>query len=289
MFTTQPISKSAPRSRARLWPRIVIVLLAAALLIVALIYFKQHALIYHPRPYDASYAQALPSNGEEISYSLAFGKQGAFYIPAREGAFPKRLWVAFCGNGSLALDWTTILAGYPNATDAFLLIDYPGYGKCAGYASIASVRASTDEALNTLAKRLGVSKEELEPRLCTIGHSLGSAVALDFAAHHRVQRVVAIAPFTTLREEAARLVSNPISHLLIENYDNRASITEIHRRDPNTKIAIFHGVDDGDIPMRMGRELAQKFPFIEFFPIDSADHVSVLSEAHDKIIRWMNN
>jgi hypothetical protein len=39
----------------------------------------------------------------------------------------------------------------------------------------------------------------------------------------------------------------------------------------------------------MGRELAQNFPFIDFFPVEDANHVSVLSEAHDKIIRWMNN
>ena len=30
--------------------------------LVALIYFKQHSMIYHPRPYDASYAQVLPAN-----------------------------------------------------------------------------------------------------------------------------------------------------------------------------------------------------------------------------------
>src|SRR5437879_5164693 len=86
-------------------------------------------MVYHPRPYGAGYAQALPTNGEEIFYTLPFGKQTAFYIPARNNEqLPSRLWVAFCGNGSLALDWTTILAGYPNPNDAFLLLDYPGAG-----------------------------------------------------------------------------------------------------------------------------------------------------------------
>ena len=100
-------------------------------------------MVYHPRPYGAGYAQALPTNGEGIFYTLPFGKQTAFYIPARNNEqLPSRLWVAFCGNGSLALDWTTILAGYPNPNDAFLLLDYPGYGKCQGYASIASTRAA---------------------------------------------------------------------------------------------------------------------------------------------------
>ena len=259
-------------------------------LFIALIYFKQHSMVYHPRPYGTGYAQALPTNGEEISYTLPFGKQTAFYIPARNNEqSPSRLWVAFCGNGSLALDWTTILAGYPNPNDAFLLLDYPGYGKCQGYASIASTRTSTDAALNTLAKRLVLSEDEMESRLCAIGHSLGSAVAIDFARRHRVQRVVAIAPFTTLREEAARVITGPLSYLLIENYDNRAGVVEIRQRNPEAKIAIFHGTKDEVIPVRMGRELAQNFPFIDFFRVEGANHVSVLSEAHDKIIRWMNN
>jgi len=43
------------------------------------------------------------------------------------------------------------------------------------------------------------------------------------------------------------------------------------------------------IPVRMGRELAREFPFIDFFAVDGANHVGVLSEAHDKIIHWMNN
>jgi pimeloyl-ACP methyl ester carboxylesterase len=274
----------------RLVVRGLVALFLSFFLFIALIYFKQHSIIYHPRPYGAGYAQALPANGEEISYTLPFGKQTAFYIPARDNTrLPSRLWVAFCGNGSLALDWTTNLAGYPNSHDAFLLVDYPGYGKCQGNAAIGSMRMSSDAALKTLTKRLAFSEEEMESRLCTIGHSLGSAVAIDFGARHRVQRVLAIAPFTTLREEAARIITSPLSHLLIESYDNRAGIAEIRKRNREAKIAIFHGANDEVIPVRMGHELAKKFPFIDFFPVEGANHVTVLSEAHDKIIRWMNN
>jgi hypothetical protein len=38
----------------------------------------------------------------------------------------------------------------------------------------------------------------------------------------------------------------------------------------------------------MGRELAREFPFVEFFAIDDANHVSVLDAGHDKIVDWMN-
>jgi pimeloyl-ACP methyl ester carboxylesterase len=279
-------SKGSKRQVAPRWLLATLLLFVLLTLgVVALIHFRQHSMIYHPRPYDASYAHSLPPNGVEIDYTLPFGKQTAYYIPGHDG-IPKRLWIAFSGNGSLTLDWTTILAGYPNNGDAFLLVDYPGYGKNAGYATIESTRVSTEAALRGLIERLQLREEQLA--LCVIGHSLGSAVALDFATRHRVRCVVAIAPFTTLREEAATIVGRPLSYLLIENYDNRALLTEIAKRNPDARVAIFHGIDDGDIPVRMGRELSQKFPFVQFFPIDGADHVSVLTTARDKIIDWMN-
>jgi hypothetical protein len=55
-------------------------------------------MIYHPRPYDASYARSLPPQGIEIEYALPSGKQTAYYLPGRERV-PRRLWLAFCGNG----------------------------------------------------------------------------------------------------------------------------------------------------------------------------------------------
>src|SRR4029077_15152191 len=167
------------------------------------LYFRQHSLVYHPRPYDDSYAYALPADGEEINYLAGTAKDSAYFLPGAK-PLPRRLCLAFCGNGSLALDWTSILRDYPWNGDAFLLIDYPGYGKNGGYATIAGTRASAEAALKALAERLHQTEDQLT--LCAIGHSLGSAVALDFAARHKVERIVLIAPFTTLREEAATLV-----------------------------------------------------------------------------------
>ena len=259
----------------------VFVLLLAAL---SILYFRQHSMVYHPRPYDESYAYAFPANGIEINYSVATAKYIAYYIPST-APVPKRLWIAFCGNGSLALDWTTILREYWAKDDAFLLIDYPGYGKNGGYATIASTRASADAALSALIERLKLSEGQLS--LCAIGHSLGAAVALDFATHHSVQKIVLIAPFTTLREEAATILGGWISRLLIESYDNRANLAKATKLNPQARVAIFHGTRDQVIPVRMGRALAREFPFVEFFAIENADHVSVLNHAHDQIIDWM--
>ena len=187
-----------------------------------------------------------------------------------------------------ALDWlANILVNYPVNGDAFLLVDYPGYGKNAGYAMIDSTQASADAAVRALKERLHMPEERLT--VCTIGHSLGAAVALDFAARHQVERVVAIAPFTTLREEATRVVGRQLARLLRENYDNRENLARIARHNPKARIGIFHGTADENIPVEMGRELAREFPFVEFFAIDGADHVSVLNVGHNKIVDWMNH
>ena len=124
--------------------------------------------------------------------------------------------------------------------------------------------------------------------ICIIGHSLGAAAALDFAAHRVTERAVLISPFTTLREEAAHVMGGPLSHLLVENYDNRQNLRAVLRKNPNAQIAIFHGTADELIPVQMGRALKQEFPSIEFFPIEGADHGTVVRFAKDKIIAWMN-
>ena len=257
---------------------------------VAFLYFRQHSMLYHPRPYDARYAQALPDDGVELNFTTAAGNQLAFYFPRDAGArLPDHIWVAFCGNGSLALDWTWLIAQDPDPDDAFLLIDYPGYGKSAGYATIGSTRTAADKALDALALHLGVPEDEIERRLNAIGHSWGTAVALDFATRHPVQRIVLISVFTTLREEAAMVVGGLLSHLLIENYDNRACLRELSHRPSLPRVIIFHGTDDDIIPVRMARELADTFPaIVTFHPVAGGDHISVIPKGAREILAAMN-
>jgi pimeloyl-ACP methyl ester carboxylesterase len=227
----------------------------------------------------------LPVRPTEIEYTVPFGRQTAYYLPPKEPV-PKRLWVAFCGNGSLALDWTPIVSGDPDKSAGFLLIDYPGYGRNAGYATMDSTRVTADAALDALLNRLGINENDIE--LCVLGHSLGAAAGLDFGTQHPIQRAVLISPFTTLREEAAYVVGNLLSRVLGENYDNRKNLGRIVRQNPHVRIAIFHGYDDTVIPMKMGADLKRNFPIADFFPVPNADHATVLYFAKDQIIAWMN-
>ena len=280
--------KSTPLLRWLL--RMCAVILGFVFAATAFLYFRQHSMIYHPYAYPPNYAQKLPPDAIELHFKTIAGKQTAFYLPRGAGEqLPQRLWVAFCGNASLALDWTDLIARDRKDGDAFLLIDYPGYGRSEGYVNIVTTRAAADNALDALAIHLRVKKEQLELHLNTIGHSLGTAVALDFARRYFVQRIILIAVFTTLREEGATVVGSSLSHLLVENYDNRAALRELLQRSPPPHVIIFHGTEDNVIPVRMGRELAEMFSsFVTFHPIPSADHVNVLNLAETEILGAMN-
>jgi pimeloyl-ACP methyl ester carboxylesterase len=125
----------------------------------------------------------------------------------------------------------------------------------------------------------------LEPRLATIGHSLGAAAALDFALRHsQVSRIILLAPFTSVTEEAATFIG-PLSRLLGENYDNRVALRQLALRRPPPRVAIFHGLQDGMIPPSMSYELAAEFPgFVSVRGIPEATHDTIVIEAEAEIL-----
>jgi uncharacterized protein len=286
--------KESPPARQPTVQRLIMrVLLFMTLLIAVpatLLFLQQHSMIYYARRYPAGFEERLAPGTIQLQFTTLAGEQVAFYVPPRSGIpVPEQLWVTFSGNASLALDWMFLVSAQPDENAGFLLVDYPGYGRSAGKAGIAATRAAADGALEKLAEQLGVPDEQLSARTNVIGLSLGAAAAIEFAMGHPVQRVVLIAPFTSMRDMAARLFTRPAAMLLLENYDNRARLRELAERNPPPRIAIFHGTADTLIPATMGRELADTFPqMIEFFPVERATHDTIVGDALAPMMQWMS-
>jgi pimeloyl-ACP methyl ester carboxylesterase len=191
------------------------------------------------------------------------------------------------GNASLALDWLEIIEDYPDEETGFLLLDYPGYGNSQGRAGPEAILESAEAALAELAAGLGVDLREVEGRLQLMGHSLGAAAVLLYAGQHRVNGIVLVSPFTSLKDMATLVVGKPLNRTLRHDYDNRARLREIIARDPGVPITIFHGNHDKIIPVRMGRELAGLFPTIEYREVANGDHNYILVTAREEIFTAM--
>lgn len=268
---------------------LIIVGFLVVFFVVMLLIF-QHKLIYFPRSYDANSIAPLLQRVSALEYYTDEGKQVAFYLPPRRESqnAPERVWILFGGNASLALNWQDFAQRYPDERAGFLLIDYPGYGKCEGKASPETILQSTEKAVAQLASYLGIERTHVESHLGVVGHSLGTAAALQFAVRHPVERIVLIAPFTSLRDMACRVVGIPLCYLLLHHYDNRARLSELAARETPPAVTIIHGDNDSVVPVAMGRALSRMFPhMVTYLEIQNGDHNSVLSVAEPQIFAAM--
>lgn len=247
------------------------------------LFVAQEGMIYHPRSYGAGYQ--LASGGvAELPYRTSQGNQISFYLPPRLPANPRQVWMLFAGNGSLALDWKDFLARVDEPNDCFLLVEYPGYGRCEGQSSPETILESSRAAFEALAAKLQRDPRELGAKLNLLGHSLGAAAALQFSTQFPVRRVVLAAPFTSMRAMAERVVGFPFCYLLKHNFDNLSQLELLAQRPAPPRVAIFHGLADSLIPPSMGRALAEAHPkFVSFNPIEDGQHESILYDALPQI------
>ncbi len=251
----------------------------------------EHTFLYHPRQYRDGYERKLPKQLITLDFETSSGQQFAYYMPPRNKApgAPQRLWICFGGNASLALDWAGLAEEGARDPDAgYLMVEYPGYGKCAGVPSASSILENTTTSLATLSRHLKVEKAELADRMSLIGYSLGTATALQFAVHYPVERIILIAPFTSIRAMAARYAGILGSLVVSQQFDNMAQLMKLASRERPPKVIIIHGDRDTVCPVEMGRELAQRHPeMIELQEIPGGSHLSIFAKAAAHIFHAM--
>lgn len=271
---------------AQLLKTALLTLLIAALAIVTLLLRFQNKLIYHPRHYTVAAAARNPAL-IPLSCGTSQGRQQSYYLPPRTQPL-RRLWVLFPGNASLALDWLYFLDPPPDPRDGYLLIEYPGYGDCQGFASPESIQESAEAAFASLADLLHTKPAALDENVNLLCLSIGCGAGLNFAIHHPVDHIVLLAPFTCLRDMARRIVGWPLCWLLLHNFDNRARLAELAARPHPPRVTILHGEEDRTVPVSMGLQLASAYPaMITFHAVPGAGHNTLLVESASDISALM--
>lgn len=254
------------------------------------LYYFQTRMIYLPKPYGPEYAPWSPSFARVVHYETSQGRQQALYIPPRDNPNlpPDQVWMLFNGNASLAMDWAEFLSKVPDLQTGFLLIDYPGYGYCEGNPSPGTILESSIKALAALGRQLAEKHDQRFCHLNLLGFSLGTAAALQLACKERVERIVLIAPFSSLVEMARRSVGWPLCTMLTHRFDNRARLNELAQSPHHPAITIFHGTADRVVPVEMSRKMVRLQPgLIEYHEIEGGEHHLILSEAAPQILSAM--
>lgn len=269
-----------------------IAILASMGMVGCVLYYMQDKIIFHPGSYSDLDVQV--AGVERLTFTTGDGEQVAYYLPPEgnsTGSAPRKLWLMFCGNASLALD-LRFLGEAPDGSSTggsggndvgFLFIDYPGYGECAGRPSRTGILDNVADSVAVLAGHLGVGERELWERAECFGHSLGAAVALETAATHGIEDVVAVSPFKSIEAMAARTTGAPVSGWIRHNFDNELSLKAIAAL-PGAKVHLFHGGDDRAIPVEMGRNLAAAHPeVVEYTELEDTGHNDILGKIADDL------
>jgi pimeloyl-ACP methyl ester carboxylesterase len=254
--------------------------------LAVLIFGCQERLIYYPRAYSpGSLRSFLEKGGRQLDFQTSCGRQTAFYQPPRaatgQKALPDRIWLVFGGNATLALDLHDLVEEW-NPRHGWLLIDYPGYGGCEGKPGPVTIRENAIAAVEALERDLGVSREQLVPRLGAFGHSLGSAAALLATEALGIKRVVLVSAFTTMDDLGRHIYGVPLSWVNRHRFDNVGGLKAMQRL--SARVHIFHGADDEIVPVKMGRQLTAIAPeIVTFHEVPGADHNGILMTAADEI------
>jgi pimeloyl-ACP methyl ester carboxylesterase len=234
----------------------------------------QSKLIYFPRPYGAEETAkwSAETRGKPIEFTTSQGRQRAFLQGDLNS--PRNLWIVCGGNGTVALDWSEWLQKHAPPEDAFLLVDFPGYGDCEGYPNPARIRESLQAAVPLATKTLGWTDPN-PTQLRFFGHSLGAAACLIAATEFKIQRGVLLTPFTSTMDMANVVVGLPVGFLVTHRFDNEARLAELAARGPG-EVIILHGSDDESIPVTMGRKLAdQRKDVVHYIEVPGARHNNI--------------
>ncbi len=232
------------------------------------------ALLFHPRkdPLDR-----LPPGTSEIFTPVDEGVTVNTRLYPGEAGSPHILF--FHGNGEIAADYDDIGPIYKQFGLNLLVSDYRGYGKSSGRPDASSMLQDAHAVFDHI--RQWMHQNTRPGPLWIMGRSLGSAPALELAAHHpgECRGLIIESGFAYTLDLLARIgldtrgwQDNPESG---SDGVNRINIDKIARYAGPT--LIIHAQQDGIIPVAHGQALyqASPAPVKNIRIIEGADHNTI--------------
>jgi fermentation-respiration switch protein FrsA (DUF1100 family) len=259
--------------------KIVLILAAIYVAVVALAYLGQRRLMYFPSTERIPPSALGLAGVAEWVLDTADGERIiAWYAPAQPGR-PTILY--FHGNGGGLATRAERLRRYQSRGLGMLMVSYRGYSGSTGSPSEAANISDARLAYRTLIDR-GVPPE----RIIVYGESLGTGVAAKLAAEHPVGGLILDAPYTSVADVAARQYPFlPVRLLLLDRYQTIDVIGAV-----KAPLLVVHGRLDRIIPYWMGQAVfaAASGPkqFASFAEAGHDDHW--LHGSYEAIFAWID-
>ncbi|NLC71823.1 MAG: alpha/beta hydrolase [Desulfuromonadaceae bacterium] len=175
--------------------------LAAFLGLSLFLYFRQDSMIFLGAGLSPGMLEELRRGfpGSEMRLRTSDGNGLHGWYLAANGAHPAPLLIYFGGNAEDVSGMLLEHGHFPGIS--LLLFNYRGYGLSEGRPSQKNLIGDALFLYDHFASRPEVDRE----RIILMGRSLGTCVAVELASRRKVERLVLISPFESLRSLARKL------------------------------------------------------------------------------------
>jgi len=189
-----------------------------------------------------------------------------------------QLAVLYHGNAGSACDrgyWAEI---FENNGYSYLIVEYEGYSNDGSQPSHEGVKRNVDDVVSFITS--GNFRN-----IAVVGESIGSGAASYHASLSAPQKILLIAPFSSLADLAKSVYWFYPTFLMVDNaFDNT-----IYLKDYSGSALVIHGEADNGIPQKFGRKLFDTIGSTNkrFVSIPQAGHNDILG--FDDFIKEVNN
>jgi fermentation-respiration switch protein FrsA (DUF1100 family) len=233
-------------------------LIAAYVAICIGAWYGNRWFMYFPDPTHYMPAEADLSGVEEVELKTGDGETLiAWYAKAKPG---KPTILYFHGNAGNAAGRAFKIETMRGHGAGVFYLNNRGYGGSTGRPSEARNVADAILAYDHV-RSLGMPESDI----VLYGESLGSGQAIQLGSKHAVRAVILEAPLTSTVAVAARTYFFlPLKWLITDQWRNIE-----HVRDVHVPLLVLHGVQDGVIPVQMGKDVfaaANEPKKLELFP-----------------------
>lgn len=223
---------------------LLIVVVVGYLCVVAVMFFKQRAILF-PIPTvarTAPDAAGLPQAEEHVLTTADGEHVVIWHVPAKPG---HRVVVYFPGNGDYLAGAVGRFRAIISDGTGLVALSYRGYAGSSGRPSEQGLLA------DAAATYLFAASHYEDGRMVAWGYSLGTGVAVALAADHPLGGLILEAPYTSITDVAAAAFPYlPVRILLKDRFPSDQRIACV-----TAPVLVMHGTRDATIPIRFGERL----------------------------------
>ncbi|MER3463859.1 MAG: alpha/beta hydrolase [Chitinophagaceae bacterium] len=230
-------------------------------LVGALLYWLQDKLLFHPKTLSRDYSFHFSQPFVELNLPISKEHNLNVIRFKVDAASRKGVVLFFHGNKENVEHYAFYAPLFTRHGYEVWMMDYPKFGKTTG-----ALKEQTLYADALILYKMAIAQMPSE-KIIIYGKSLGTGVAAQLASVRDCKELILETPYYNIDTLAKHYF--PIYPVVLTRFE---FTTNAHLQTVHAPIYIFHGTDDGVIPYKQSKRLAEECKTAQLITIEGGSH-----------------